>query len=112
MKRTETHQKSPEDETIQNFSLFTNHYSLPQGGTKWDKVGQGGTKWDKMRWLHRLIIDKSAIEKYKGRGTKYKLKVPRASGSPEYAEAEPKGNFQLYIVICPLYIPTNSDLAR
>jgi hypothetical protein len=53
---------------------------------------------------------KSAFEKYKGRGTKYKLKVPRASGSPEYAEAEPKGNFQLYIVICPLYIPTNSDL--
>ena len=57
------------------------------------------------------IIDKSAFEKYKGRGTKYKLKVPRASGSPEYAEAEPKGNFQLYIVICPLYIPTNSDLS-
>ena len=55
------------------------------------------------------LIDKSAFEKYKGRGTKYKLKVPRASGSPEYAEAEPKGNFQLYIVICPLYIPTNSD---
>ena len=53
--------------------------------------------------------DKSAFEKYKGRGTKYKLKVPRASGSPEYAEAEPKGNFQLYIVICPLYIPTNAD---
>ena len=56
------------------------------------------------------ILVKSAFEKYKGRGTKYKLKVPRASGSPEYAEAEPKGNFQLYIVICPLYIPTNSDL--
>jgi hypothetical protein len=63
-----------------------------------------------MRWQNTLIIDKSAFEKYKGRGTKYKLKVPRASGSPEYAEAEPKGNFQLYIVICPLYIPTNSDL--
>ena len=55
-----------------------------------------------------ILLDKSAFEKYKGRGTKYKLKVPRASGSPEYAEAEPKGNFQLYIVICPLYIPANS----
>ena len=47
--------------------------------------------------------------KYKGRGAKYKLKVPRAFGSPECAEGESKGNFQLYIVICPLYIPTNSD---
>ena len=65
-----------------------------------------------MHWHDKSIVDKSAFEKYKGRGTKYKLKVPRASGSPEYAEAEPKGNFQLYIVICPLYIPTNSDLAR
>ncbi len=48
MKRTETHQKSPEDETIQN--LFPIPYSLftPPG-------------WDKMSWLHHSIIDKSAI---------------------------------------------------
>ena len=60
--------------------------------------------------LNQPIIEKLAFVKYKGRGAKYKLKVPRASGSPEYAEAEPKGNFQLYIVICPLYIPTISGL--
>ena len=53
---------------------------------------------------------KSAIVKYEVRGAKYKLKVPRAFGSPEYAAAKPQGNFQLYFVICPLYIPTNSDL--
>ena len=75
------------------------------------KLSPIGPQMEKYALNNELICDKSAFEKYKGRGTKYKLKVPRASGSPEYAEAEPKGNFQLYIVICPLYIPTNSDLS-